>query len=79
MLREMVTGLLYFNLKRLGVCTGCDLGKNVKASFPSSENRSKGILDLIHFEVCGPMPIASVKGESYYATFIDDFSRKTQI
>jgi hypothetical protein len=61
------------------VCKGCALGKNVKASFPSSETRSKGILDLIHSDVGGPMSVASVKGTSYYVTFIDDFSRKTWI
>jgi transposase InsO family protein len=78
-LREMVTGLPDFSLEQQGVCRGCALGKNVKASFPSSETRSKGILDLIHSDVCGPMSVSSVKGASYYVTFIDDFSRKTWI
>jgi transposase InsO family protein len=61
------------------VCRGCALGKNVKAAFPSSKSKSKGILDLIHSDVCGPMSVASVQGASYYVTFIDDFSRKTWI
>jgi hypothetical protein len=61
------------------MCRGCALGKNAKAAFPSSESRSKGILDLIHSDVCGPMSVASVQGSSYYVTFIDDFSRKTWI
>jgi hypothetical protein len=59
------------------VCKGCALGKNIKKAFPSSENRSKGILDLIHSDVCGPMPANSLGGSLYYVTFIDDFSRKT--
>jgi hypothetical protein len=60
------------------VCArGCALGKNIKKPFPSSENRSKGILDLIHSDVCGPMPVKSLGGSLYYVTFIDDFSRKT--
>jgi transposase InsO family protein len=61
------------------VCRGCALGKNAKAAFPSNESRSKGILDLIHSYVYGPMPVASVQGASYYVTFIDDFSWKTWI
>jgi transposase InsO family protein len=59
------------------VCRGCALGKNIKKPFSSSENRSKGILDLIHSDVCGPMPVKSLGGSLYYVMFIDDFSRKT--
>jgi hypothetical protein len=43
------------------------------------ETRSKGILDKIHSDIGGPMSVASVKGASYYVTFIDDFSKKTWI
>ena len=38
-----------------GVYRGCVLGKNVKGSFPSSNRRSKGILDLVHSDICGSM------------------------
>jgi hypothetical protein len=68
-LREIVTGLPYFSVEQQGVCRGCALGKNAKASFPSNESRSKGILDLIHSDVCGPMSVAedeeqeALKGE----------------
>jgi hypothetical protein len=78
-LREIVTGLPEFSVEQQGICRGCALGKNVKDAFPSSESKSKGILDLIHSDVCGPMSVASVQGSSYYVTFIDDFSRKTWI
>jgi hypothetical protein len=60
-----VTILPYFSLEQHGLCRGCALDKNVKASFPISETRSKGILDLIHFDVFGPMSVASLKGASY--------------
>jgi hypothetical protein len=62
-----------------GVCKGCALGKNVKGSFPRSENRSKEILDLIHSYVCGPMTIALLNGYLYYVLFIYDHSGKTWI
>jgi hypothetical protein len=42
-----------------GVCKGCTLGKNAKESFSSSDNRSKGILDIIHSDVCGQMTVPS--------------------
>jgi hypothetical protein len=57
-LREIVTGLPDFSVEQQGVCRGCALGKNAKAAFPSSESRSKGILDLIHSDVCGPRSVA---------------------
>jgi len=36
-------------------------------------------LELVHTDVCGPMNISSVRGNKYFLTFIDDFSRKTWI
>jgi hypothetical protein len=52
-LRGIVTGLPEFSIEQQGVCRGCALGKNAKDAFPSSESRSKGILDLIHSYVSG--------------------------
>jgi hypothetical protein len=52
-LSNIVTGLPDFIVKQQGAYRGCALGKNSKASFPSIESRSKGILDLIHLDVCG--------------------------
>jgi hypothetical protein len=40
------------------VCRGCAFGKNAKIAFPRSESRSKGILDLIHYDVWGPRAMA---------------------
>jgi hypothetical protein len=37
------------------------------------------MLDLIHSNVGGPMPVVSMKVASYYVTFIDEFSRNTWI
>jgi len=74
-----VTGLLEIHIEHDGICRGCALGKNVKGSFSSSDSRSKGILDLIHTDVCGPMIVASLNGYLYYVLFIDDHSRKTWI
>jgi hypothetical protein len=55
------------------------LGKFTKASFPRSDTRSVGILDLVHTDVCGPMTRVSLSGCEYYLTFNDDCSRKTWI
>ena len=38
-----------------------------------------GTLELIHSDVCGPMPSIALSGYEYYVTFIDDYLRKTWI
>jgi hypothetical protein len=75
----MVRGMLVFHFEHDGICRGCVLGKNTKKSFPNSNKRSKGILDLIHSDICGPMSMPSLSGCLYYVIFIDDFSRKSWI
>jgi hypothetical protein len=76
---KMVTGLLEIQVNHKGICKGCAQGKNVKNPFPSSDNKAKGALDIMHSEVCGPMSATSLSGYVYYVSFIDDFSRKTWI
>jgi hypothetical protein len=55
------------------------LGKNINKAFPSSENRAQGILDLVHYNVCGPMSYPSLSGCFYYFIFINDYSGKCWI
>jgi hypothetical protein len=78
-LTETVTCFPEFNIEQDGVCRECTLGEHAKAAFPSSEHRSKQILDLLHSGVCGQMTVASMTRSIYYGSFIDDFSRKTWI
>jgi hypothetical protein len=59
-LRKVVTGLPEFSIEQHGVSKGCTVGKHAKATFPSSNHRSKEILDLVHLDVCGPMSVASI-------------------
>jgi hypothetical protein len=76
-LKKMVEGMPKLQSTHEGICKGCALGKNIKKPFPNNNNRSKEILDLIHSDVCGPMPVKSLGGSLYYVIFIDDYSRKT--
>ena len=61
------------------VCKGCAKGKNIKKTFPSSESKEKGILEIIHSDVCNPMSSSSLSGYVYYVSCIDYFSRKAWI
>jgi hypothetical protein len=76
-LSKMVTGLPKFQIDHDGVCKGCVLGNNVKGIFAIIDNRSKGILDIIHSDVCGQMMVPSLGNYVYYVLFIDDYSKKT--
>jgi hypothetical protein len=79
-LGNIVAHMPSFTTKHHGVCKGCVLGKYASEPFPKSDSRSKGILNLIHNDICGPMSSLSIGGKfRYYITFIDDFSRKTWI
>ena len=53
------------------------VGEIDKRSFPRSDTRFEGVLDLVHSDVYGRILTKSLRGYEYYVTFIDDFSRKT--
>ena len=74
--RKVVEGIPAIHAKHEGICKGCAKGKNTKKTFPSSEIKEKGILEIIHSDVCGPMSSRSLCGYAYYVFFINDFSRK---
>jgi hypothetical protein len=56
-LRQVVTGMPKVAAEKHDPCKGCAVGKYARKAFPSSEHKSKGILDLIHSNVCGPMSV----------------------
>jgi hypothetical protein len=73
---KVVTSLPELKVDHEGVCDGCTQGKNIKNPFQKRDNKV-GVLELIHSDVCGPMPSSSINGYVYYVSFIDDYSRKT--
>jgi transposase InsO family protein len=76
---KAVTGLLDFKVDHEGVCKGCAQGKNINNHFLKSDSKAEGVLELIHLDVCGPMPSTSLSGYVYYVPFIDDYSSKTWV
>ena len=74
---KVVTGLPDLNIDHEGVCKNCAKGNNIKTPFRKSDTKTKGILELVHSYVCGPIPSTYLSGYVYYVTFIDDYSRKT--
>ena len=54
------------------------LSRETEKSFfsQSSSLRKSELLELVHSDFCGPFKVKSKGGALYFATFIDDHSRK---
>jgi hypothetical protein len=67
---KAVTCLPDFKVDHEGVCKGCAQGKNIKNPFSKSDSKAEGVLELIHSDVCGPMPSTSLSGYVCYVMTI---------
>lgn len=65
--------------KRNLVCDACELGKRTRSTYNAIGLRSCEPFILIHYDVWGPCPVASVNGTRWFVTFIDCFTRMTWI
>ncbi|GKV49915.1 hypothetical protein SLEP1_g56638 [Rubroshorea leprosula] len=73
---NMVKGLPSINHPEQ-LCEACTLGKHSRLPFVAGKNwRARKPLELVHFDVCGPMSVTSIGNNRYFLTFIDDFTRK---
>ena len=77
---ELVIGAKMPNKLKLNFCQGCVEGKMHRLPFKSvGEIQSSRRLELVHSDVCGPMPTESIGGCKYFVTFTDDFSRRCSV
>jgi hypothetical protein len=58
--------------RNLQQCESCILSKHNKQHFHDSTSRAHRKIELIHSNLCVPMPIPSSFGYKYIITFIDD-------
>ena len=56
-------------------CETCQFGKQARNPFPKEAVRSQKVLEIVHSDVCGSMPVNSVGGNKYFVTFTDDCTR----
>ena len=72
--KNLLSSMKKGSLKR---CAHCLAGKNTRVAFKThSHIRKSGMLDLVYFDVCGPMKTKTLSGSLYFVTFINDHSRK---
>jgi hypothetical protein len=70
--KGMVEGISNCTLD-FDLCEHFIYGKHNRVIFPSGATRAKGILELIHSDVFGPVHVPSLGKSVYYVSFIDDF------
>ncbi|GKC84560.1 retrovirus-related pol polyprotein from transposon TNT 1-94 [Tanacetum coccineum] len=63
---DIVNGLPKLKFIKDHLCSSCDLGKAKQKSFKTKTTpRSKGHLQLLHVDLCGPMRVESINGKKY--------------
>nr|GFA13012.1 hypothetical protein [Tanacetum cinerariifolium] len=76
--KDIVIGLPKLKFVTDQLCSSCKLSKAKRIPFKSKVvPSSKGRLNLLHMDLCGPMRVASINGKKYILVIIDDYSRYT--
>nr|GEZ52997.1 retrovirus-related Pol polyprotein from transposon TNT 1-94 [Tanacetum cinerariifolium] len=76
--KDIVIGLPKLKYVNDQLCSSCELSKAKRSSFKSKAiPSSKGRLNLLHMDLCGPMWVASINGKKYILVIVDDYSRYT--
>nr|GEW32091.1 retrovirus-related Pol polyprotein from transposon TNT 1-94 [Tanacetum cinerariifolium] len=64
--KDIVIGLPKLKYVKDQLCSSCELSKAKRSSFKSKVVlSSKGRLNLLHIDLCGPMRVASINGKKY--------------
>jgi len=61
------------------ICETCVTSKQNRLPFPSLQSKTTRPLELVHMDVCGPMQEASLGGNKYVATFLDDYTKLSTV
>nr|GEX81510.1 hypothetical protein [Tanacetum cinerariifolium] len=74
--KDIVIGLPKLKYVKYQICSSCELSKAKRSSFKSKAvPSSKGRLNLLHIDLCGPMRVDSINGKKYILVIVDDYSR----
>ncbi|GKC39373.1 retrovirus-related pol polyprotein from transposon TNT 1-94 [Tanacetum coccineum] len=76
--KDVVIGLPKLKYVKDQLCSSCEVSKAKRSSFKSKTvPSSKGRLNLLHMDLCGPMRVASINGKRYILVIVDDYSKYT--
>nr|GEX26245.1 retrovirus-related Pol polyprotein from transposon TNT 1-94 [Tanacetum cinerariifolium] len=76
--KDVMIGQPKLKLVKDQLCSSCELSKEKRSPFNSKAiPSSKGRLNLLHMDLCGPMRVTSINGKKYILMIVDDYSRYT--
>ncbi|GJY60273.1 retrovirus-related pol polyprotein from transposon TNT 1-94 [Tanacetum coccineum] len=76
--KDVVIGLPKLKYVKDQLCSSYEVSKEKRSTFKTKTvPSSKGRLNLLHMDLCGPMRVASINGKKYILVIIDDYSRYT--
>ncbi|GJY01533.1 retrovirus-related pol polyprotein from transposon TNT 1-94 [Tanacetum coccineum] len=76
--KDIVIGLPKLKYVKDQLCSSCKLSKAKRSSFKTKVvPSSKGWLNLLHIDLCGPMRVESINEKKYILVIVDDYSRYT--
>ena len=61
--------------RNASICAECAMGKQNRLPFYNAIRRATKPLELVHTDICGPMPTESIGGKRYFLLFVDDATR----
>ncbi|KAL7301770.1 hypothetical protein TKK_0005761 [Trichogramma kaykai] len=60
-------------------CKTCIENKMHNLPYKNRRTKAKSILEIVHTDVCGPFQTVGFRGEKYFVSFIDDYSKLARI
>src|ERR1044072_2249456 len=72
---EAVRGLPKMKIEEGGICGEYHIGKQTKKSHKKLQHlTTTKVLELLHMDITGPMPVEILGGKRYEFVCVDDFS-----
>ncbi|GKD34377.1 retrovirus-related pol polyprotein from transposon TNT 1-94, partial [Tanacetum coccineum] len=76
--KDVMIGLPKLKYIKDQLCSSCEVSKAKRSAFKTKTiPSSKGWLNLLYMDLCGPMRVASINGKKYILVIVDDYSRYT--
>ncbi|GJT59049.1 retrovirus-related pol polyprotein from transposon TNT 1-94 [Tanacetum coccineum] len=76
--KDIVIGLPKLKYVKDQICCSCELSKAKRSSSKIKVvASSKGRLNLLHMDLCGPMHVKSINGNKYILVIVDDYFTHT--
>ncbi|GJR76232.1 retrovirus-related pol polyprotein from transposon TNT 1-94 [Tanacetum coccineum] len=74
--KDVVIGLPKLKYVKDQLCSSCEVSKAKRSSFKSKTiPSSKGRLNLLHMDLCGPMRVAIINGKKIFLVLSTDYSQ----